>query len=239
MESTLKTFKATLKSIPLVGPALIRVNERFRPMVAPKFSHSSQYWQERYALGGNSGAGSYNRLAEFKAEIINQFVATSGIESVVEFGTGDGNQLLLGEYPRFLGVDVSLVAVNSCRQRFRGDPTKSFMTLDEFRDAPHVSDLSLSLDVIYHLVEDDVFHDYMDRLFAAASRFVIVYASNEDRPTTDSHVRHRQFTNWVLHNKPEWALVKKIDNRFPFDAADPHNTSFADFYFFEKNTKTG
>ena len=29
---------------------------------------------QRYKKGGNSGAGSYNHLAEFKAEVLNQFV---------------------------------------------------------------------------------------------------------------------------------------------------------------------
>jgi hypothetical protein len=33
-----------------------------------KFSGSKAYWENRYADGGNSGAGSYNRLADFKAE---------------------------------------------------------------------------------------------------------------------------------------------------------------------------
>ena len=208
-------------------------------MVAPKFSHSSQYWQERYALGGNSGSGSYNRLAEFKAEVINKFVRENEVKSVVEFGTGDGNQLLFGKYPRFRGVDISPVAVETCRERFRDDPAKSFVTVDAFRDAPDVFDLSQSLDVIFHLVEDDVFNDYMDRLFAAGSRFVIVYSSNEDRRTSDSHVRHREFTKWVQKYQPAWTLFDHVKNRFPFDAADPHNTSFADFYFFKKEEFAG
>ncbi len=35
---------------------------------------SSAYWEERYIQGRNSGNGSYGRLAEFKAKIINDFV---------------------------------------------------------------------------------------------------------------------------------------------------------------------
>lgn len=34
-----------------------------------KFSTSDQYWEKRYANGGNSGSGSYSKLAEFKAEL--------------------------------------------------------------------------------------------------------------------------------------------------------------------------
>lgn len=38
------------------------------------FKNSESYWIERYDKGGNSGAGSYDNYAEFKADIINDFV---------------------------------------------------------------------------------------------------------------------------------------------------------------------
>ena len=53
------------------------------------------YWENRYKNNGNSGAGSYGRLAEFKADVINNFIAENKITSVIEFGCGDGNQLSL------------------------------------------------------------------------------------------------------------------------------------------------
>ena len=58
-----------------------------------KFTASDDYWEERYSKGKNSGAGSYNELARFKAEVLNGFVQKQNIRSVIEFGCGDGNQL--------------------------------------------------------------------------------------------------------------------------------------------------
>src|SRR5438270_10704846 len=63
------------------------------------FDNSSSYWNRRYVAGGTSGAGSYGRLARFKADVLNAFVAESGIASVIEFGCGDGAQLALSNYP--------------------------------------------------------------------------------------------------------------------------------------------
>ncbi len=45
----------------------------------PKFTRSAKfnskkYWNDRYVKGGNSGTGSYNELAKFKAHIINSFI---------------------------------------------------------------------------------------------------------------------------------------------------------------------
>lgn len=54
------------------------------------------------AMGGNSGAGSYNQIGVFKAEIVNNFVKANGVRTVVEFGFGDGQQLTRAEYVFFL-----------------------------------------------------------------------------------------------------------------------------------------
>ena len=37
--------------------------------------NSSEFWDGHYAAGGNSGTGSYGRLAEFKAEVLNEIIA--------------------------------------------------------------------------------------------------------------------------------------------------------------------
>ncbi|MFN3831815.1 MAG: hypothetical protein ACK4SQ_06280 [Allorhizobium sp.] len=195
------------------------------------FPGSSSYWESRYARGGNSGAGSYDRLAEFKARVINEFVRENAIDSVIEFGCGDGNQLTLAKYPQYIGFDVSKTAVARCRELFAGDESKKFLMVDEFE--AHIADLSLSLDVVYHLVEDDVFRGYMNNLFAASSRYVCIYSSNKDE-WQEPHVRHRKFTEWVEENSRDWVCFKKIDNEYPFDANRKRDTSFADFYFFRK-----
>lgn len=196
------------------------------------FSTSDSYWEKRYQKGGNSGAGSYGRLAEHKADVLNGFAADKGVRSVIEFGSGDGNQLTLARYPDYTGVDVSETAINACRDLFSGDPTKTFMTLANYDGRK--AELSLSLDVIYHLVEDETFNNYMETLFAASARFVIVYSSNKDEQPVERHVRHRKFTTWVSEKRPDFRLADHIPNPFAFNPKDPENTSFADFYVFEK-----
>lgn len=192
---------------------------------------SADYWQRRYAQGGNSGAGSYAHLAEFKAEVLNDFVQRHGVGSVIEFGSGDGNQLTLARYPHYVGVDVSRRAVEICTEKFAGDSTKRFVHLDDFRGEQ--AELALSLDVIFHLVEDGVYADYMARLFAAGTRFVGIYSSNKVDVQPAAHVHHRRFTDWVDANAGDWRLIEHVPNRFP-DDGDHLSTSFAEFYFYER-----
>lgn len=220
-------LRRLIKSTPVLGPLSHRIYGKAKGF---GFPGSSAYWQRRYRAGGNSGHGSYGRLAEFKADTLNGFVAEHGIESVVEFGCGDGAQLELASYPRYLGLDIAPQAVELCRQRFSDDLSKSFALLGSVEPGKH--DLSMSLDVIFHLVEDDVFEAHMKAVFDASSKHVVIFSSNEDRSSPEPHVRHREFTRWVQDNEPRWYLRKKVPNNFSFDEK-VHETSFAEFYFYE------
>lgn len=203
------------------------------------FPGSREFWETRYSLGGNSGQGSYGKFAEFKAEVLNDFVREKAIPSVIEFGCGDGNQLSLSEYPKYIGLDVSSTAISLCRERFGQDRSKSFFLYSPscFVDHHNVfqADLGLSLDVIYHLVEDDIYHAYMDHIFSASKRFAIIYSSdmNQAGGVHARHVRHRNFSQSVKERFPAWKLMEKIKNPYP-GKGDFGQGSFADFFIFEK-----
>lgn len=62
-----------------------------------------------------------------------------------------------------LGFEVSPEAVAQCQSIFAGDKNKSFRLMVEY--ANEAAHLTVSLDVIYHLIEDAIFSTYMGRLF--------------------------------------------------------------------------
>ncbi len=201
------------------------------------FNGSEKYWKSRYASGGNSGAGSYNRLSVFKSEVINEFVSKNGINNVIEWGCGDGNQLSLAKYPHYIGIDIAQEAIKACQKRFDGDISKTFIcsgvTSFNFNGK---AELTLSLDVIYHLVEDSVFDTYMKRLFESSTRYVCIYSCNdENNEGMRPHVKHRIFSDWIdKEYSNQWQLIKFIKNKYPYDVKDKNNTSWSDFYFYEK-----
>ena len=227
-----RNVKHFVKRIPIIGPIVQRLYRRLTSHAMP-FSGSEKYWAERYDSGGKSGAGSYGRLAEFKAEVLNDFVSKEKVKTIIEYGCGDGNQLALAVYPSYLGFDVSPKAVALCSDMFSDDATKTFRLLNQYQGEK--AELTLSLDVIYHLIEDGVFSEYMHRLFDSADRFVIVYSSNTAGKTEGQapHVKHRKFSEWVETMKPEWRLRGHIPNRYPF-TGDNAAGSFADFFIYER-----
>ena len=225
-------MKELIKKIPILSSIAKTVYFTF---VAPlkSFPGSEDYWTKRYISGENSGAGSYHKLAEFKAQVLNEFIREKQISTIIEYGCGDGNQLRLSEYPSYLGFDVSPEAILKCESIFTDDETKTFKLMDEFSN--DTAELTLSLDVVYHLIEDNVFLAHMERLFDSSTRFVIIYSSNMQKQSRlqAAHVRHRQFSKWIEENKPEWHLTKHIPNRYPYTGNDEKG-SFADFYIYAK-----
>lgn len=197
------------------------------------FSGSASYWESRYAKGGTSGDGSLGKLAEFKALTLNTFVREKQISFVIEFGCGDGEQLSLSGYESYLGFDVSSRAIDICKKKFSGDAAKTFAHISEYNG--QVADLVLSLDVIYHLVEDSVFDRHMNDLFSASSKYVAIYSSNFSAGLGKfgAHIKHRCFSEWIKYNRPDWKLFKTVNNAYPYDEATMDG-SFANFYFYQK-----
>lgn len=205
------------------------------------FKSSSSYWENRYASGGDSGAGSEGLLAQYKADFLNKFVEENAIESVIEFGCGDGRQLSHANYKKYIGLDVAETALQFCKNKFGDDPSKNFYLYNSFVDKAnfedHRAELSLSLDVIYHLIEDSVFEKYIADLFSSALHWVIIYSSNIDSTRAKAHVRHRKFTDYVASNIQGWSLQQHVKNKYSYELANSQ-TSHADFFVYRKASQS-
>lgn len=201
----------------------------------PAFS-SGRYWEERYQQRGTSGAGSYGTLAEFKAEIVNSFIIKHNIESLADFGFGDGNQAGMLKVKHYAGFEVSEKAIALCTEKFKGRKEYTFQHVNQLEGRKF--DLCISMDVIFHLVEEPIFELYMHRLFNASQQWVIIYSSNGDKlPANHSaHMLDRIFTAWIEKQVPGFELVEKIENRYPYNPAQPTTTSISDFYIYKKKT---
>lgn len=214
-----------LGSVPVIGRLLDAIKRG-------RFRSSSHYWEQRYQQGGTSGAGSYGRYAEFKAEVLNGFVEAKGISRVAEFGCGDGNQLKYFTFSQYLGIDISPAAIELCRTMYQNDPTKKFLvytgagavtTIRQFDP-----EMIISLDVIYHLVEDSAFEEYIANLFSLSSRYVIIYSTNFDMQYDSLHQVDRKFTDYIENHINGWRLVEVLNN--PHKGADTQS----DFYIYGK-----
>lgn len=210
------------------------MNFKFNQLQKTKPFQSAEYWEKRYRENGNSGLGSYNKLAIFKAEIINDFITKNNIKSIIDYGMGDGNQLKLFkiENINYIGIDVSPTIIEKCKNLYKFDKFKQFILEKEIDNIS--SQLVLSCDVIYHLIEDDVYYKYIDNLFKMSKKYVIIYAPDIDM-IHKQHVKLRKFTNYVKNNYSNWKLVEFIKNKYPQKVIgiNDKETSFSDFFIYE------
>lgn len=203
---------------------------------------SKEYWKRRYLPGGRAvGAGTEaTHLFQFKVGVVNDIIADYNLRTAVDWGCGSGQVAArVRGLSQYLGWDVSSRAIQRARILCEGAPEKQFRVLGVDSIPPSTFSLGLSLDVIYHLVEDAVYEEYMQRLFAHASRAVLIYSSNGEPeggpPASEAppHVQHRVFTDWARDNAPAWTLACIMPNPFPF-RGDAFNESFSNFFLYTR-----
>jgi hypothetical protein len=187
--------------------------------------NSKIYWENRYKSNGNSGLGSYGDESIFKADYINKLIKDYKIETINDFGCGDSNQIsMLYGFKKYTGYDVSNTVLNLCRDKFKDNQNMLFVdSVSQMVNA----DLTTSLDVTYHIIEDDYFDEYMHNLFKLTNKHVLIYSINSDNNEgLAHHLKNRKFVDWVFNNYKEF----KLDHIEPFI----NKTNGVSFYLFSK-----
>jgi hypothetical protein len=189
------------------------------PIVTKRFDNSTDYWRRRYWYGGNSGAGSRGHSAIRKAEFVTNFASNRGMRSITELGSGDGECASRIEVPKYIGYDVSITAVNRARARCRGIPSHQFHL---FADrAVEQGDLAISMDVTFHLVEDDIYDLHLRDLANYARAAVLIFSTDYDSPAV-GHVRHRMVSRDWMRRFPEWTFTREPGGQPPSSSAIGH-----------------
>ena len=167
----------------------------------------------------------------------------------MELGCGDGQNASLLDFDRYIGLDISEVALRRARSACADKENFGFHAItgegvdealkrliyEENRGAP--PDLALSMDVILHLIEDDVYHRYLKDLASLGAKYLLVYSSNHDGARTATpentppHVLHRVYVPDFLRINPSWTVARQFPNPEYGDEWERH----AFFVLFKKS----
>ena len=153
--------------------------------------NNRDFWNARYRtlpwLG--SGPGSRGVGQHYKAYLLQNVLRKNRIESIVDVGCGDmcwlrTDRLSAGTFGgiRFVGLDISEVAVQMNRQRF---PALEFEIHDLSRKPlPEQVDLLLCFDVLIHQTSREQFTRCLNHLLDGIVRHALVSYKNPSRPGT-------------------------------------------------------
>ena len=189
------------------------------------------YWDERYKGTRKAGTGSLGDLYRFKLRIVQQMVSRYNVQSVIDYGCGDGAQLHELRVSRYLGLDISQKGIENA-MRFQGPHREYRMVPEDYDGADAAAEMTVSLDVIQHL-PDGAYEQYMRTLFRMSARLVLIYAPNQEGEGMDlhPHMFFRRFTDWIKDNTGAHCL-RYIANEFPATVPAEH-VSFSNFYLYE------
>ena len=96
-------------------------------------------------------------------------------------------------------------------------------SIDEMSPA----DLSMSLDVSYHITDYNGWERHLNDLFSLSLKYVLIYSVNSERKTVVRHMKHRMFSEWIAANINGSVLLDK--------AFYPGKENGIGFYLFGKD----
>jgi len=178
-------------------------------VTAPKHpKHGPAYWDRRFADGIGAGRGSEGEAALAKARYVNELIASEPVETVADWGCGDGGFLGMIRAPHYVGIDVAPSAI--AKAVVTHGHSRSFVLWRPGAPIEVHADLALSLDVVFHLVDDVEYRQHLAAVFGSADRLVAFHATNRPNPEGAApHMRHRV---WIEDVPSGWELVAQPDD---------------------------
>ncbi len=145
--------------------------------------------------------------------MINGLVTSNSLDTVLEFGCGDGNQLSYYSLQNYLGLDVAEKAVELCSEKFADDPSKRFRLIRPGEDVDFGRfDLVMSLEVLMHVVDEGDFLWTLDNIFRHSDNYVVILTPLT--PLMDfpkgSHEKYRNLFPYLVPYIGEFAVVDVI-----------------------------
>jgi len=195
--------------------------------VNPEYNFSFKYWENRYNSGGNSGNGSYGEGLKNKALLLNNLINKYDLKSISDVGCGECTLLpYLQGIRKYYGYDISPTVLSKISKNNQDGFSKEFILLTNNTKIVS-SDLVLSLEVIFHQVNDDEYLDYMRKLVNSNGEYLLILTMNEGILKTNHiknrHIKYRDISKFM--DSTNYSLVEK----FPFT----ERTST--YYLYKKN----
>ena len=186
------------------------IRELFRKKITKSFINSEKYWDDRYSYGGNSGSGSYGNDAQQKANFLNNILLKYNLDTVIDIGCGDGNNLKFFKPKNYIGIDVSETIIKKNISKFKYiDNYEFFVLKNNFSNILNYIDhlirnhalLVVSFDVIFHLIEDDKYNDHINFINNINANYCLICSSDINIEYDDStlHVRHRKYSTDLMN----------------------------------------
>lgn len=133
-------------------------------------SDPRKYWDERYAAGGTSGAGSIGALRDWKHQIIRSYAGTPA--SVIDIGCGDLSFWHGNPPVTYTGIDISSVIIARNQRRY---PEHRWICAPGSARPPVSAPVVLCLDMLFHILDETEYRRTLETICACSERWIFAY----------------------------------------------------------------
>jgi len=198
-----------------------------------------KWWNEWYKGGGTSGQGSRGDLLEFKSDYINTYFRQDAIQTVFDYGCGDGWLAGNLECKNYLGMDVSAEAVMMCKKKinrpnFYFELVESNLISGNYIDLKCVDRFAIKpeaiicIDMLYHVMDNELVNKIIESIFSSSARMIVLYTI----PNTKMHGGRTDAINF--YNNSE-TLNRVTKNWRLIGETEPKGISAAGFFIWTKD----
>lgn len=178
-----------------------------------------EYWDTRYKRGDSSGFGSVGKLREFKWDIINKYAGN--VNEVIDVGCGDLSFWEGRNCSKYSGIDISPTIIDrnkKIRKNWKFICSPADVKIDIS------SNIVLCLDVLFHIMDDDIYLKILNNLMSYSNNLVFIYTWKINPFLNINHLKNR-FINLLLKEnelndkrlvKIKYQKYRKFSNYFLF-----------------------
>jgi hypothetical protein len=184
-----------------------------------RISKEEQYWESRYAEGGNSGAGSTGIFRKWKWDTIFRY--TPDLAQVIDIGCGDLRFWENKQLTEYIGIDKSKTiidrnAVNHPQAKFIHSPAENYIP---DLQAPTV----LCIDLLFHIMNDTAYLQILENLCKYSTDLVFIYTWQtnpwRDKTTDGKYQTYRPLENYFhIFEESGFNLVERVPCHFDIGA---------------------
>lgn len=179
-------------------------------------TENSNYWENRYKNGGNSGAGSRGLLRLWKWKQINRYIDIKD-SYVIDIGCGDLAFWKHHGCRDYIGMDLSQTRIDENRQMY---PKLDFVAWNaaipyKFKPAETV----LCLDMLFHVMDDADYVRILHNLATYSKDYIFIYTwEHSPGQLTDTYQKYREFEDYLYVFSG--AGFKLLEKRIPSKMID-------------------
>lgn len=130
-----------------------------------------EYWESRYRVGRNSGAGSVGDSRAWKWEAITKYLPQ--VKHVVDVGCGDLSFWEGRDCQDYTGIDISTTVIANDK-RLRPRWTFIVASAEQRIEQLH-KDCVFCFDLLFHIMDDNSFRAILDNVCYYSTNYIFIY----------------------------------------------------------------